>query len=141
MKAIIAVWNNHAQGKTETLKNIREMLRNKGATTVWEKNGRKDINIVLKLGSLKIGITSKGDPKTGVEERLLNLVGRNCKVIFCATRTSGSSYTDVVKVSKEYRYKVVWSSTYTTEVVPWQTRLNKIKARHLISLMSKITKL
>jgi hypothetical protein len=54
-------------------------------------NRKGDIIAILPIGSDLIGITSKGDPGSKLEERLKLFVKLGCTIIICATRTDGET--------------------------------------------------
>jgi hypothetical protein len=59
------------------------------------------VSVILTIDGVKIGIASKGDPRTGLARRLNRLRDRDCSVIICATRTRGATVTAVTALQRD----------------------------------------
>src|ERR1035437_6647047 len=102
MRTILTIWHNGDRGKTETLREFSKLL-----LTTFEffepifptnafvpKEG--DFRLVIKVNGKTIGIESKGDPGTDLEERLIDLADfYNCDIILCSSRISGQTVSAV----------------------------------------------
>jgi hypothetical protein len=80
----------------------------------------KDIQVIVEYAGKKVGFFSKGEPKEGQPNRLLNklkeLVDDGCEVIICATRTSGATAENVKDMMQPpYGYNVIWSQHFNME--------------------------
>jgi hypothetical protein len=141
MNRIYVLWGRQSVGKTRTLNLIaREIERQFGVTSDPPLNPaiNRDIHIVIAIGTLKIGITSAGDPGTNVAGRLNDLIGRGCAIIFCSSRTKGVSVTDVEAVEQAHNYRATWVTNYRTGFPNEEGFLNQRSATDLVQLMRTI---
>lgn len=146
MKLIVSVWNTHNRGKSQTLRKVAEMLfKQPGARILSERNfivpRGKDFSLILKIDGIKYGIESKGDPGTRADERIQALVDQKCKIILCSTRMKGSTSHAVEDLALKNKYKLIWTSTYETANERDHEWLNKLKARHILLLVRKSTRI
>jgi len=83
-KTIIAVWGTASQGKTSTIKEVAKLLEQKFKNVITDPtpiNYEGEIYVVIIIGTIKIGITSQGDPNTGLPDRLEELASKGCDII------------------------------------------------------------
>ncbi|MEK7952076.1 hypothetical protein [Luteolibacter soli] len=144
-KAVLAVWNKAGRGKTETLKTVVEIIKKTFPNFIQlfpSSDGplpSGDIVWVCKIEDLIIGVDSKGDPCTGLKERLIELLKKwNVDVIFCATRTSGETVAAVEHLVEVEGFEPVWTSTYQVDGRGAQKEANAVKARHIVDLMKQL---
>src|SRR5690348_15875330 len=93
-KTIFAIWGHANQGKSETVRRIAQeiLLNNRTATTdPTTINFSVDIQIIVTIGKVTIGIESHGDPNSRLFESLKKFSSANCDIIICSTRTSGGT--------------------------------------------------
>jgi len=81
-------------GKTETIKLVYQILVNNYKISQTQIQdffpNSPDIKIIMSgVKGKKIGIESRGDPKSRLERSLKDFVNAGCDIIFCACRTSG----------------------------------------------------
>ena len=142
-RRIFAVWGVAGCGKTTTLKLIaREILRNYFGSIPdipLEPLPDGDMTTIIDVptvrGIVRIGITSKGDPNTDLISRLEELVSKRCEIIFCATRTSGTTVQDVEFIERKHKFRATWVTNYQTGYVDERAFMNQKSAEHLVSLM------
>lgn len=111
MKTMIAVQGVANVGKSTSIRYAYDLLRESHSTETFESIlDHGDIDVVITIKGIKVGITSKGDPSTGLSDRLTKLVDKGCKVIICSARTSGDTDLTVKKFSKQYWIKWIYKS-------------------------------
>ena len=114
-KLVIAIQGISNTGKTKTIIQFANELVEfyKISPNPIERIGN-EISCVFEIQGCKIGIISQGDPGTGLEEKLNELVKDKCKIIVCATRTYGETTRAVAQACSEYekvwlRKTAIWS--------------------------------
>lgn len=143
-KAVLAVWNKAGMGKTSTLRDLVDVLRQAYPNsaplvpTPPAVIGDGDIRWIINIDGLVVAIESRGDPKTNLKGRLIELVEKwNVDVIFCSTRTSGETVAAVENLRESYDFETIWTSTYQV-AKNMHVTANAIKARHIIELMQSL---
>ena len=122
-KTIIAVYGRASEGKSETIKKVcKFILRDFPNAKISEPQDYSgDILVSIKIGQIKIGLESQGDPNSRIInlntiEQLadieLNPLLGNCDIIVCATRTGGMTVNKVNEVSSKYNYNNIWMSSF-----------------------------
>ncbi|MDR0442086.1 MAG: hypothetical protein LBH44_01605 [Treponema sp.] len=93
MGSIIALYGRSGCGKTESIKNVFDLLKSKyPSANVKVIFTGKDIKaIITGINGLTIGIESEGDPGFRLEQSLKDFVKAKCDIIFCASRTRGTT--------------------------------------------------
>jgi|SRR5579859_1743343 len=139
-KRLFALWGLASTGKTTTLKLIaRELLRQfPTAKTDISLDPIPDGDIdkiIVVVGSVKIGITTKGDPNSNLDERLKILVDEKCSIIFCATRTSGATVEVVEAFEQRNSFRATWVTNYQSGYEDERDFLNLRSAQDLVQLM------
>ena len=140
MGTIIALWHKASMGKTSTLIELKKLICNEYfCNVIFEKNyGDKDFLLVAKIFGKTIGIESMGDPDSGVKARLQDLFDKYTPdYVFCATRTSGETVSDVLSF-KDQGVNVIWDSTYQIYDEGLFDFFNKLKAAHLFDLLKSL---
>ncbi|AEA44116.1 hypothetical protein [Fluviicola taffensis] len=145
MRTIIAIWHSADMGKSATIRAFANLL----ITTFPDfepitpvppnvpPNG--DFILVVRINGVVIGITSQGDPGTGLENRLMNLADNHeCNIILCSTRTRGETVIAVDRVAGRRGYETIWTSTYQIAGEANQRIVNGLKARHLMDLVQTL---
>ncbi len=146
MKTILAIWHSANKGKTETLREFANLLittyPKPAHNEVFPKPilipARGDFRIVVEINGKIIGVESKGDPKTNLGGRLLDLSDNfNCDIILCTTRTKGETVDAVNNLVHNKGFQTIWTSTY--EVANNHQIVNQIKAKHLLDLLQNLS--
>ena len=157
-QTIIAVYGRGGEGKSTTVKNTcRTILRAFPGAIPLAHNGkpvdyRSDILVAIKIGKIKIGIESQGDPGSRMLrlDTLRYLADSNfqidgfnsglgdCQIIVCAARTSGVTVFKVDKIAGEYGYRTLWKSSYYTPDID-HAAVNQIAADEIVTLIKLIT--
>lgn len=146
---VIIVKATGSRGKTETLKELIELLKNEnGEFIINEKdpNG-KDFFAILEWNDRKIGIITQGDPGTEwhVKECLSKCIENNVDFIVAASRTRytpDSVYNLLWNFIHDHNAKGIETSTivkYDGWGLPVdETILNKICAENLLNIIRNI---
>jgi hypothetical protein len=132
MKSLIAVRGAGHCGKSASIKKAYELLR--GAypnAKVEEVFVRVDITIVISIDGVKIGIESHGDPTGRLPKTLMTFLETGCKVIICATRTSGQTVDAVNALAGQYR--IEWIEKSSAEQAEEQEAANVSTARQILA--------
>ncbi len=99
-KTIINLRSWAYAGKTTTLKKLNFLLTQERCTDV-------EIKKIFTYHGVKVGITSLGDYREAIEERLGELIANQCDVIFCATRTKGDTVNCLEQLAGKHGYKKI----------------------------------
>lgn len=139
-KRIFALWGLAGTGKTTTLKliaaEINRHFRNAVINIQLDPMPIGDIDkIIIIIGNIKIGITTKGDPNSELDVRIEVLRREGCTIIFVATRTSGTTVEIVEAFEKAHDYMATWVTNYQSGYQDEQEFLNQTAARDLVGLM------
>ena len=155
-KTIVANWGSSEQGKSATIKELSKLIVNAYShcliedlitaryVTLYELDFTNDIQIIIEIGSLKIGIESQGDPNSRIFESLKIFTGQNpdrerqCDIIICSTRTSKKTVKAVSALSSvPFEYEIIWVTNYRSYEKD-KNRLNYQTARHQLGLVKEI---
>jgi len=140
MKTLLGIWNAHAKGKSSTCIELRKIIIKKNPVVLLDDPKRKDFTLVVRLNRKVIAILSKGDPGSGLKERLHDVISDfKPHVIITTCRTRGKTSRAILGLQPAY--DVIWSSTYESEISALQPTLNRIKARQLFNLLLKLKRL
>ena len=139
-KTIFANWGHAGQGKSDTVKKIaQEILATyptaTTSTTVIDYS--KDIQVIITVGKVTIGIESQGDPNSRLFESLKLFSTANCDIIICSTRTSGRTVDEVSALHSSHGYDIVWVTNHRS-FEKSQSTLNDISAKHIFTLIQQV---
>lgn len=145
MRTVIAIWNSADKGKTETLRELAKLFIcnfpniNPIHPIPFFVPNEGDFRCIFEINGKIIGIESQGDPKTNLENRLIEIVDLyNCTTIFCTSRTRGETVRAVDNLFYTKKFRTIWTSTYQIEGKDNQTLANKSKAKHLLDLIENL---
>jgi len=143
MKTIVAIKNAGGKGKTETIRELANLLKKKysSLTLIYPNpfniTKKYDFKVVFKINGKIIGLESQGDPGTNLKGRLEALIIEyNCDLIICTCRSRGETVRSIKTVANSHNYQTLWNSTYQS--VSNHDELNKIKGQHLLDLIEKL---
>jgi hypothetical protein len=139
-KRIYALGSLGSKGKTTTVKKIAKELYNIFPSAEIFPDvaslAKGEIDLLINTGKIKIGITSQGDPGTGLYGRLETHANHNsCHILVCTTRTYGETVQAVEAIEKKYDFRAVWFTNYQSGFAGEYDYLNQKSAEHIISLM------
>ena len=93
-------------GKTTTLNILIEELKKKYLSvvpTVLIQGPGDDQKVIFdNLNGHKVGIETRGDPKSRLPQSLKDFAQKKCDIIFCACRTKGTTVTAIQNFAKTY---------------------------------------
>lgn len=112
-KTVIAIWGESNQGKSSSIRTIVDLVPTlfRGAD-VDVRIGGGDVQVIITIGEIKIGVESQGDPGGRLHRSLDLFVEEECDVIICSTRTRGSTVQSVEALNTENGYDIMWTSNY-----------------------------
>jgi hypothetical protein len=139
-KRIYALWSPGSKGKTTAVKKIaKELYRIFPRADIFPdvaSLAKGEIDLVITIGKIKIGITSQGDPGTGLYGRLEKHANHNsCNILVCTTRTYGETVQAVEAIEKKYGFRAVWFTNYQSGFPGEHDYLNQKSAEAIIALM------
>ncbi len=109
----IVLYGKYDTGKTETLKNFINILKNSGYSQIKfeDLNGGNDIRTVFEKDNKKILVTTRGDSRNDLENDFEYF--DNCDIFICGARTRGGT-NDFIngKFNKENIFWVLKSAIY-----------------------------
>jgi hypothetical protein len=140
-KTIFANWGHSEQGKSDTVKRIaKEILANypnaTSSPTTFSYDG--DIQVIITIGNLTIGIESQGDPNSRLFESLKMFSSTNCDIIICSTRTRGETVKAVNALHTSFGYDIVWVTNHRSYEKSLQSSLNEISAKQIFNLVQQL---
>ncbi len=138
MELIIALYGISGSGKTTTIREIIQVLRDRGILDDFQSiRDEADIEAVVIINGIPVGIVSQGDPDSNSEQKLCEMVERDTQVIITACRTRGETVHIINRVAKASNARVIWTSSYYDGFRDAETRarLNRLKAQHLTELL------
>lgn len=139
-KTIFANWGPSEQGKSDTVKRIaKEILAAFPTATTLPTaiNFSSDIQVIITIGKITIGIESQGDPNSRLFESLESFSTDNCDIIICSTRTSGGTVDAVSALHSSHGYDIVWVTNHRSMEKSQET-LNDISAKHIFTLVRQV---
>ncbi|QNH62213.1 hypothetical protein [Hymenobacter sediminicola] len=142
MKKVIALYGPSSVGKSTTLKVFADMVMSHFGTSATieylpDDNPKADIQRIITLnGVLKVGIESQGDPGGRLSNSLGLFVAADCDLIFCATRTRGSTC-HAVDALMAHNYHIDWVHQLANRTST-QQQTNSKKAADLLQRLIAI---
>lgn len=139
-KTIFANWGHAQQGKSDTVKRIAQEIIAAYPTATTNPvtiDYSGDIQVIITIGKIKIGIESQGDPNSRIFESLTKFSSHNCDIILCSTRTSGATVDAVSALHVSHGYDIVWVTNHRSSEKP-QATLNDISAKYIFSLVQQV---
>lgn len=139
-KTIFANWGHAGQGKSDTVKRIaQEILATYPTATTSPAtiSYTGDIQVIITIGKITIGIESQGDPNSRLFESLKLFTSTNCDIIICSTRTSGRTVDTVSALHSSHGYEIVWVTNHRSYEKS-QPTLNDIAAKHIFTLVQQV---
>ncbi|MFY7814018.1 MAG: hypothetical protein ACOVRK_02390 [Chryseobacterium taeanense] len=148
-RTALAVWNSGGKGKTESVRELAyallsfyshyRLLYTSAPKVIIPKFG--DFRLVITINGNVIAIESQGDPKTGLQSRLHDLIRLYAPdMVICTCRTRGETV-HAVESLIPWGYEIIWSSTYQLSGRFQQMVANTLKGRHLLELLQTLRKI
>jgi hypothetical protein len=133
MANIFALQGLSNAGKSSTLIELLNQLVHKypNAKVQVLHRGTRDIKVIVDpVNGLKVGIESRGDPNSRLQQSLVDFRNANCDTVFCACRTSGMTVDWVNAMAPPDVVMFVVQSAAQTGL----QAANTAKAKHLMQL-------
>ena len=108
---VICIYGKHESGKTETIRMIHNLLKEKGKVLLHQPNG-EDFASVIQLGEKRVGIISVGDSKDDIEKGYEIIKDFNCTIIIRAARSRG----ETKKIVFEKTADILWIKKPSLEI-------------------------
>jgi hypothetical protein len=109
-KIVICLRGKGSIGKSRTIKMVYDLLKTcyPNSPERYRSMGRVDIRVILTLNEVDIGIESRGDPSDyRLKESLKYFVDEGCKIILCASRTTGQTVMLIDDLSPYYSLNII----------------------------------
>lgn len=139
-KTVFAIWGHAQQGKSSTVKRLAQEITSaypSAITSPAKINYSSDIQVIITIGKIKIGLESQGDPNSRLFESLVQFSSIHCDIIICTTRTSGATVNAVNALQASHDYDIVWTTNYRSNAKN-QTTLNDISAKQIFGLIQQV---
>ena len=143
-KTIVALYGSSGRGKSTALKKfIHQLKKNKNFDFIKldddYSNEKHDIVAIFDYNGIKIGISTAGDIKKIIKNRVETCLIKkhDCKIIFTASRTKGKTVSILEKISKEDKFQLEWIEKLYRTYDPIKKSIGTDKNIHL----DKITEL
>jgi len=139
-KIVVANWGPANQGKTKTVKEIAKIILAKPGALCDPSSPdfSKDIQLVVTIKNIKIGIESQGDPDSRLFESLEKFLAEKCQIIICSTRSSGATVKAVEKLHSLHNYDNVWVTNHRSNEKD-QDKLNKVSAEQIVHMLKQFS--
>ncbi|SFW78457.1 hypothetical protein [Chitinophaga sancti] len=137
-KTLIAINGTASTGKSSSIKAIVNNIHTYFPQATIEfiiSDG--DINVLVKIGEVIIGIESQGDPNSRLQKSLADFAELNCDIIICASRTSGMTVDWIDSMFSKCNYDIIWTSNYFSNELS-SDFLNNIFAESILQLIKKL---
>jgi hypothetical protein len=135
MKTLITLRGAGNRGKSTTLCVLIELIKAAYPNATFEERRYKiDITIVITIGKIKIGVETQGDPNSRLERSLKTFVELGCKVIICASRSTGKTV-EIVNAAGCPGYQQKWVEKASVQEPAKQAAANRATAEELLALV------
>ena len=137
MKKIIALQGDKDTGKSETIGILLDEMRNNRYTVVQDKKRKNshDFFVILMKNGKKIGLSTYGDIKRMIIEKIEIFIQFECDIIICACHRKGKTV-EAIKGVKGYTPEFVSKSV--AQIVSQQARLNQQDAEVLFNKVENL---
>lgn len=113
---VLIIQGKSGVGKSTLIKQVKDRLCKMPNCKVLKDDfsGNKfDIQTILQIGDVKVGIESEGDPGSNLYKRLAELVKQDCNIIICSCRTYGETVNSIGKAC--YNYEKTWIKHFSID--------------------------
>ena len=131
-KVVIANWGGEKQGKSDSVKRVFYLLKDKYASQVFCDRG--DIKAIVEIKGHKVGIESQGDPGSRLFGSIDDFMAEGCVIIVCACRSWGKTAAKVASL-KEEGYEVIWTQNDRTNTEELHPFLNQLYAEKVVKFI------
>jgi len=140
MKKVIALFGRGQVGKSFTIKKVYEILKEKypNLKLIQQLLGG-DIQIVIIINDIKIGIESQGDPTSRIFDSIPLFLKMECNIIICATRTRGGTV-DLIESIEKNGFEIRWLKQQIVYGEEKQRENNILMANEIVDIVSELIK-
>lgn len=137
MGAIILISNSANKGKSSTLVELANLILNKYVDAqivyTYKYETTIDFTLVIRVKGKIVAFESKETPNNQPENRLEKVITTyNPDILFCTSKTKGATLNAVNRITSEFDYNCIKTSTY--QVNKDFEKANQTKAKHLFYL-------
>lgn len=125
-------------GKSETLLHVITKL---GGDSIATKINDKDKSAIIEVDGGKVAVVTLGDPASGHLDYLADVAKEEPDIIVCASRTRGETVGDVMSISTEHNYDVIWFNNFYFNGTSDESQrhiLNETSADAVVALVKKL---
>lgn len=137
-KTVIAIRGASSLGKSSAIKEIvnRFIIYFPGAI-INILIQASDIQAIIQVGHIKIGIESAGDPNSRLPVSVGLFLANGCDIIICASRTRGDTVEEIKALHSKHGFDIVWTLNYYSQQKPIIDS-NRYFADHILFLVEQI---
>ena len=132
-KLVIANIGTGEAGKSSSVKEVFRQLSTLYPSNVNVILDDGDIQAIIEVNGVLVGIESQGDPNSRMFRTLTELRTKGCQIIVCACRTSGATKQKVELLNTKHGYDLVWASNPYNETN--KDYLNEKYARMIVKMI------
>jgi len=137
-KTIIANKGISNQGKSSSIKNVAKEILEQFPTAISSQNPinyEEDINVIITIDNIKIGIESQGDPNSRIFTSLPGFAKKGCDIILCASRSNGETVNVIERTKSTYDYNLIWVTNPRSSAVDSHEFLNSLFTNQVIDII------
>ena len=151
---LFALYGRGASGKTTTIKCACKLFADNAGAGIegWDGqiDNNEDIVCFVETNGVRVGFSSGGDTLEAVRDGLNELTEKGCKIVVCATRTSGETLDPVYEHIKENTHQLYWirqavldakyedghEGAVAVDMKPYRKKVNKVVTDFILALVN-----
>ncbi len=125
-------------GKSSAIKQVYEEIKRRYPQLLKLRptTGGEDINALLNINGVIVGIESQGDPNSRMYDSLKDFVAQNCDIIVCTCRTKSDTIASVRELESNHGYRLIFAQHYINASV--KDYLNVLYAKGIVQIIDEI---
>jgi hypothetical protein len=135
--ALFALYGKGDSGKSSTILDVINQLTVNGAQVISAiKHGTdadSDQTLIMNVNNCTVGITSRGDDATILQNDLNSFIANNCKVILCPSRTVGQTVDFLTKFSDDSGIGLIWVQKTTSQNDEIHDAINSVDTNFVLN--------
>lgn len=138
IKTVIADAGGGGIGKSSAIKQVYEEIKKKYPHFIDLRPPITvgDINALIEINGIIIGIESQGDPGSRMYKSLEDFVNQRCDIIVCACRTKSDTKAAVIKLGSVHSYRLIYAQHLINSSI--KDVLNHKYALSIVSIIDDI---
>jgi len=138
IKTIIVDYGAGEIGKSSAIKEVYEEIKRVYPNLIRLRptRGGGDINALININGVIIGIESEGDPNSRMYDSLDNFLICKCDIIIATCRTKGDTIEKVRDFEKLHNYRLIYAQHYFNCSLSF--KLNKLYAKSIVKIIDEI---